>query len=722
MSRHWFSVAATLAMLTALLVAAPARAATTWYVNNTVACDDATADSSVTPYCIIQAAIDDAASGDTIQIGPGSYTECVVYVVDIIGKNLTVVGAGQGSTFIDPMNLCGGVRASSADVAISDLTVQNGSSGGSGGGVTVQIAGSDLDLTDVTIKDSTATSSGGGIVVATDTTADLLRVLVSGNDSSIDGGGMSVWDGATVTITDSELTLNHATGDGGAISSGDSTVTVDNTVFDTNTGVQGGAINYSSTSGLALTITESRFTGNGATDDGGGIYMNRGLLVVDRSLFTLNVAANNGGGVAHDYTEAATDLVRVSNTTFYDNEATTGSGCGAYADGFFINTTFSGNSAGDDGGGLARNVFSTVNAANSIFADNAAGDVGPDCYGMWSEGHNLVKSDPGGSCILAGDTTGNLVGADPDLLPLDDNGGPTMTMAIPLGSPARNAGNPDAPDPTDWDGYLDEAVGDWSCAGVDQRGTDRDDERCDIGAFELDAETLVGLVDPGSGQWHLRDAAGTVTSFYFGNPGDYPFVGDWDCDGDATPGLYRQSDGFVYLRNSNTQGIADITFFFGNPGDVPIAGDFDNDGCDTVSIYRPSEGRFFIINALGVNGGGLGAAEFDYYFGNPGDKPFVGDFDGNGEDTIGLHRESTGLVYFRNSHTQGNADNQFIFGNPGDRLIAGDWNTDGIDSPAVYRPSNTTFYYRYTNTQGNADEQSTWGSPTWLPIAGTFGN
>jgi len=232
----------------------------------------------------------------------------------------------------------------------------------------------------------------------------------------------------------------------------------------------------------------------------------------------------------------------------------------------------------------------------------------------------------------------------------------------------------------------------------------------------------VGLVDPAAGQWHLRNSVGAVTSFYFGNPGDYPIVGDWDCDGDATPGMYRQSDGYVYLRNSNTQGVADIRFFFGNPGDVPIAGDFDDDGCDTVSIYRPSEGRFFIINALGENDGGLGAAEFAYYFGNPGDKPFVGDFNGDGTETVGLHRESTGLVYFRNTHTQGVADSQFIFGDPGDRLIAGDWGiVNGVDTPAVFRPSATTFYFRHTNTQGNADSQFTWGATTWLPVAGAFG-
>ena len=239
----------------------------------------------------------------------------------------------------------------------------------------------------------------------------------------------------------------------------------------------------------------------------------------------------------------------------------------------------------------------------------------------------------------------------------------------------------------------------------------------------VSAADTVGLVDPQAGLWYLRDQNGVVTSFYYGNPGDYPIVGDWNCDGVDTPGLYRQSDGFVYLRNSNSQGVANIRFFFGNPGDIPLAGDFDNDGCDTVSIYRPSESRIYIINELGANGGGLGAADLSYIFGNPGDKPFVGDFNGDGIDTIGLHRESTGFVYFRQSHTQGIANSQFFFGNPGDRLVAGDWGiVDNIDTPAVFRPSNTTFYFRHTNTQGNADSQFGWGASSWLPVGGSYGS
>jgi len=208
------------------------------------------------------------------------------------------------------------------------------------------------------------------------------------------------------------------------------------------------------------------------------------------------------------------------------------------------------------------------------------------------------------------------------------------------------------------------------------------------------------------GQWALWDELNVfsaTSSFYYGNPGDLGFSGDWNCNGTKTPGLYRQSDGFVYLRNANTEGNANITFFFGNPGDVPLAGDFNNDGCDTVSLYRPAEGRFFVINELGEDGGGLGAAETSYYFGVPGDKPFAGDFDGDDIDTFGLHRESSGFVYFRNSHTQGNAHAQFIYGDPGDILFAGDWDGDGDDTVAVYRQSNSTLYVKLTNTAGFAD-------------------
>jgi hypothetical protein len=50
-------------------------------------------------------------------------------------------------------------------------------------------------------------------------------------------------------------------------------------------------------------------------------------------------------------------------------------------------------------------------------------------------------------------------------------------------------------------------------------------------------------------------------------------MGDWNNDGIDTIGIYRT--GTFYLRNSNTNGFAEVVFALGNPGDMPIAGDWD---------------------------------------------------------------------------------------------------------------------------------------------------
>lgn len=186
-----------------------------------------------------------------------------------------------------------------------------------------------------------------------------------------------------------------------------------------------------------------------------------------------------------------------------------------------------------------------------------------------------------------------------------------------------------------------------------------------------------------------------INQFWFGNPGDVPLMGDWDGDGEDTPGMYRPSSGYVYVRNTNTTGPGDIDFYYGIPGDVPIVGDWDGDGFDTVAIYRA--GRVYISNTLG------GVAEFDFLFGNPGDRPFAGDFDGDGDDSVGLYRETTGRVYFRNTLDFGVADFDFFFGLAEDKVMAGDWNGDGSDTVAVYRPSTGMVYFKFDHLTGFAD-------------------
>jgi len=142
-----------------------------------------------------------------------------------------------------------------------------------------------------------------------------------------------------------------------------------------------------------------------------------------------------------------------------------------------------------------------------------------------------------------------------------------------------------------------------------------------------------------------------------------------------------------------------------------------------VSIYRSSEQRFYIINHLGDGAAGLGAADYYFDFGNRGDTPFAGDFDGDGIDEVALHRASTGFVYLRYTLDTGIADQEFFYGIPRDVPIAGDWDGDGVDTVAVFRPKDGNWYLKLNNTQGNADHGIHFHShdDVTLPVAGYFG-
>ncbi|MBT8203245.1 MAG: hypothetical protein KJO87_08075, partial [Acidimicrobiia bacterium] len=226
----------------------------------------------------------------------------------------------------------------------------------------------------------------------------------------------------------------------------------------------------------------------------------------------------------------------------------------------------------------------------------------------------------------------------------------------------------------------------------------------------------VGVFDPTSGSWQLRDTAGVTRSFFYGVPGDLPLLGDWDCDGEDTVGMYRPSTGFVYLRNSNSFGVADLSFYFGIPGDIPFVGDWNGNGCDTLAIYRSA--TVFLSNALTT-----GPASDQFFFGIPGDRPFAGDFDGNGTTDFGLHRPGSGFVYYATGIPAGSVAEtagSFYYGIPGDRVIAGDWDLDSDETVGLFRSSEERFYLRNDNSLGVADVSFSFGSAGRLPVAGDF--
>jgi predicted outer membrane repeat protein len=306
--------------------------------------------------------------------------------------------------------------------------------------------------------------------------------------------------GAGISLTLSNLTIKNGigySGGGGVDNSG--TLTVNKSDFYTNTALSGGAIlntgmakisntNFSGNSPYffghsascgaidnrsAMTITASTFFNNYANNNltSGGAICNGGTLTITRSTFSSNSSqGNNGGYGGAIYNYAGT--LSVTNSTFSQNSATT-SGGAIYSQGGTVqisNSTFGTNPENMGGGGALSNAGSSVLIQNSIVANSGNGG---NCAGtITTDGYNL-SSDA--TCNF--NNTGDLNNTDPKLGPLQNNGGPTQTEALLLGSPAIDAGNPSGC--TDGQGHL---------LKTDQRGAPRPDKEdtggCDMGAFE----------------------------------------------------------------------------------------------------------------------------------------------------------------------------------------------------------------------------------------------
>ncbi len=222
----------------------------------------------------------------------------------------------------------------------------------------------------------------------------------------------------------------------------------------------------------------------------------------------------------------------------------------------------------------------------------------------------------------------------------------------------------------------------------------------------------VGQHDPDTGRWRLD---GLASSFYYGNPSDLPVVCDWDGDGTSSVGLYRGTSGYLYLRNSNSFGLADISIYFGVPGDLPVCGDWDGDGLESIGIYRPSDATFYLRNA-----NTFGLADVEIQFGETGDVPLAGDWFGNGHDSVAAYRPSTGVLYL--------ADGKERLGNviavsrtdisSDDRLVVGDWNADGSDTVGYYRPATAAFLLPMGHEPWSESVEVPFGSPELKPVAG----
>ncbi|MEM9587909.1 MAG: SdrD B-like domain-containing protein, partial [Planctomycetota bacterium] len=223
----------------------------------------------------------------------------------------------------------------------------------------------------------------------------------------------------------------------------------------------------------------------------------------------------------------------------------------------------------------------------------------------------------------------------------------------------------------------------------------------------------------GNGRWDEGDLwirMGTML--------DRPVIGDWDGDGKddiaifgrqwerdpqrirRDPGLpdpdnthrrdvpallvaskaRKSSESTERMMQRSVQGdlhadVVDHVFQYGEQGDTPLAGDWNGDGIDQIAVFR---GGTWLLDHDGDGRRRPGEQSFQY--GRPGDQPVVGDFNGDGIDEIGIVRGDTWIIDTDGDHRLTGNDLQIRMKptSQGATPIVGDFNGDGKDEPGYY--------------------------------------
>jgi hypothetical protein len=369
--------------------------------------------------------------------------------------------------------------ASGGSLDLENVTLTGGLAKGTGAaakGGAVYSSGT-LTLNDVTVKGNTAQGSKGATIAG----------QPGGAGSNAAGGGLYIAAGS-VTLTNDTLSANKAlggkaglgaqggnggSGDGGAVYVAGGNVTLENDTLGENI-AQGG------TGGSGLEVGTAGYSGVGS---GGGLYVAAGNVTLLNDTLSRNGAVGGGVNVpAGPDVPTALGTLSIStpgnptqnNQVILVNNSITGP---------FVPPTVGSGS----GGGLHLVNGSTVSLTNTLIADNVVAGAAvagsapsdPDLSGnLASSDHDLIGQGSGSN--LSNGVNGNQVGTpstplNPVLSPLQNNGGPTATMALLPGSPAIDAGNSSAS----------------NLPRNDQRGYNRiAGAAVDIGAYEAQGFTL----------------------------------------------------------------------------------------------------------------------------------------------------------------------------------------------------------------------------------------
>ena len=507
------------------------------------------------------------------------------------------------STFSSNSSDIGGGIYNNGGLTIDNSTFTgNSAASGNGGGI--------ANFDNLTISNSQFSQNsavkGGAIINRLNATANIFTSTFSSNQAlggaAGSGDGGSIINDGTLTVIGSSFTNNTAGisngtsgGNGGGIYNTGSLTVENSTLSGNRANFTGGGGFYNS----GTLVVNGATISNNSAEAGGGIYIESGNVTVTSSTFSAN-GGNNGGGIFK-----SSGTLNVTNSTFTNNTSGFGGG-GIFFSGlgtFVTNSTFSNNAALISGrGGISGN--SGIEVTNSIFDGNQGGNC--ESSPITDGGGNLSSDN---TCPFSGSSVNN---TDPLLGPLQDNGGPTQTMALLGGSPAIDKG--------------DSA----NCPATDQRGVTRPQGTgCDIGAYEAENNIFMVTNTNDSGPDSLRQAidgansaanfVGKVDEIHFNIPGAgvqtiqplsaLPSITDpVIIDGYTQPGskpntLITGSDATLLIQLSGTNIIGSIGLLLqnGSAGST-IRGLVINNGFGRgILVSQGADGAIIQGNYIGTN-------------------------------------------------------------------------------------------------------------------------
>jgi len=298
-----------------------------------------------TYYNTIQGALDDADSGNTIEVADGTYDESITFPS---GKKIILQSVnGSSSTFIRGNNYSSTVNLNNSleSTTLKGFTVTHADDLiGSG----IYIASGNLSIRNCNITDNDFNNYCSGSGIDNEGALTITESIISGNTTYGSGGGIDNYNGI-ITITASTISSNSA-GSGGGIS---------------NVGI--------------LAITSSIISSNSASISGGGIY-NGDLVNVTGSEIFDNSAYSHGGGICN-YNEGTLIITEstISGNTTDDADAGGGgsadiggggiSNCGILT---IVTSTISDNTTDDTGGGIETFDDGTLTITGSTISANSA--------------------------------------------------------------------------------------------------------------------------------------------------------------------------------------------------------------------------------------------------------------------------------------------------------------------------------------------------------------